>query len=43
MTSGLGFGSPDLRTAYPGCLNGTSLASFLSPVAGLPQVHWNWS
>ena len=41
--SSLAFGSSDLRTAYLGCLNGTSLASFRSPVAGLPQVHWNWS
>ena len=42
-TSSLAFGGADLRTAYLGCLNGTSLASFRSPVAGLPQVHWNWS
>jgi sugar lactone lactonase YvrE len=41
--SSLAFGGADLRTAYIGCLNGTSLASFRSPVAGLPQVHWNWS
>ncbi len=41
--SSLAFGGPDLRTAYLGCLNGTSLASFRSPVAGLPLVHWNWS
>jgi sugar lactone lactonase YvrE len=41
--SSLAFGGDDLRTAYLGCLNGTSLASFRSPVAGLPQVHWNWS
>ena len=41
--SSLAFGGSDLRTAYLGCLNGTSLASFRSPVAGLPQVHWNWS
>ena len=42
-TSSLAFGGADLRTAYLGCLNGTSLASFRSPVAGLPQAHWNWS
>src|ERR1700681_1274354 len=42
-TSSLAFGGADLRTPYLGCLNGTSLASFRSPVAGLPQVHWNWS
>lgn len=41
--SSLAFGGPDLRTAYMGCLKGTSLASFRSPVAGVPQVHWNWS
>lgn len=41
--SSLAFGGADLRTAYLGCLKGTSLASFRSPVAGLPQVHWHWS
>ncbi len=39
----LAFGGPDLRTAYLGSLKGTQLASFRSPVAGLPPVHWNWS
>ena len=39
----LAFGGPDLRTAYMGCLAGDSLATFRSPVAGLPPVHWNWS
>ncbi|MBC7705930.1 MAG: SMP-30/gluconolactonase/LRE family protein, partial [Rhodoferax sp.] len=38
----LAFGGPDLRTAYMGCLAGDSLATFRSPVAGLPPVHWNW-
>lgn len=38
----LAFGSTDLRTAYLGSLKGTQLASFRSPVAGLPAVHWNW-
>ena len=41
--SSLAFGGADLRTAYLGCLKGTSLASFRSPVAGVPQVHWHWS
>lgn len=41
--SSLAFGGPDLRTAYLGCLKGTSLASFRSPVAGVPQVHWHWN
>jgi len=39
----LAFGGPDLRTAYLGSLKGTQLASFRSPVAGLPPIHWNWS
>ncbi|MGH8703061.1 MAG: hypothetical protein ACREVR_18060 [Burkholderiales bacterium] len=34
------FGGPDLRTAYIGSLMGTRIASFRSPVAGLPMVHW---
>ena len=38
----LAFGGPDLRTAYMGCLAGDCLATFRSPVAGLPPVHWNW-
>ncbi len=37
------FGGPDLRTAYLGSLKATTLASFRSPVPGVPQVHWNWS
>ena len=34
------FGGADLRTVYLGSLMGTTLASFRSPVAGLPLVHW---
>lgn len=34
------FGSPDLRTVYLGSLMGTTLASFRSPVAGMPLAHW---
>jgi sugar lactone lactonase YvrE len=34
------FGGPDLRTAYLGCLKGTNIPYFQSPVAGLPMVHW---
>lgn len=34
------FGGPDLRTVYLGTLLGTRLASFRSPVAGLPMAHW---
>lgn len=40
--SSLAFGGPDLRTAYLGCLLGDTLASFRSPVAGAPPVHWNF-
>lgn len=38
--SSLAFGGPDLRTVYLGCLLGDSLATFRSPVAGRPPVHW---
>jgi hypothetical protein len=27
--------------AYIGSLRGTTIASFISPVPGLPMVHWN--
>jgi sugar lactone lactonase YvrE len=40
--SSLAFGGPDLRTGYLGCLLGDSLATFRSPVAGLPPVHWKY-
>lgn len=35
------FGGKDLSTAYIGCLRGTKIPYFKSPVAGLPMVHWN--
>ncbi len=35
------FGGPDLRTVYVGSLKGTRIPYFLSPIAGLPMVHWN--
>ena len=38
--SSLAFGGPDRRTAYLGCLLGSSIASFRAPVAGHPPVHW---
>lgn len=38
--SSLAFGGPELRTAYLGCLLGDSIATFRSPVAGHPPVHW---
>lgn len=34
------FGGPDLKTVYIGCLIGTTIPYFRSPVAGLPMVHW---
>jgi sugar lactone lactonase YvrE len=34
------FGGPDLRTLYIGSLRGTRIPYFLSPVPGLPMVHW---
>lgn len=40
MMASLTFGGADLRTVYLGSLGGTSLASFRSPVAGLPLAHW---
>ena len=42
-TTSIAFTGPDLRTAQMGCLSGTALATFRSPVAGLPPVHWDWS
>lgn len=38
--SSLAFGGPSLRTAYLGCLLGTCIRAFDSPVAGLPPIHW---
>ncbi|WP_321892138.1 SMP-30/gluconolactonase/LRE family protein [Paraburkholderia tropica] len=43
MMASLTFGGPDLRTVYLGSLGGTTLASFRSPVPGLPLAHWNRS
>lgn len=40
MMASITFGGPDLRTVYLGSLAGTTLASFRSPVAGLPLAHW---
>jgi gluconolactonase len=40
MMASLTFGGPDLRTVYLGSLGGTALASFRSPVPGLPLAHW---
>ena len=38
--SSLAFGDPDLRTAYLGCLLGTSIARVRLPVAGRAPIHW---
>jgi gluconolactonase len=40
MTASVTFGGRDLRTVYLGSLLGTTLASFRSPVPGLPLAHW---
>ncbi|MEO8142842.1 MAG: SMP-30/gluconolactonase/LRE family protein [Betaproteobacteria bacterium] len=40
--SSLAFGGPDLRTAYLGCLLGDTIATFRSPIAGAPPVHWDY-
>jgi sugar lactone lactonase YvrE len=40
LTSSVAFGGADLRDVYLGSLAGTSIARFLSPVAGLPMAHW---
>lgn len=38
--SSIAFGDADLKTVYLGCLKGDSVATFRSPVAGHPPVHW---
>jgi sugar lactone lactonase YvrE len=38
----IGFGGPDLRTAYLGSLVGDTIARFRSPVAGLALPHWRY-
>lgn len=40
--SSLAFGGPDLRTAYLGCLLGSTIGFFSSPVAGAPPPHWSF-
>jgi sugar lactone lactonase YvrE len=40
MMASVTFGGPDLRTVYLGSLMGRTLASFRSPVPGLPLAHW---
>ncbi|WP_186183115.1 SMP-30/gluconolactonase/LRE family protein [Burkholderia gladioli] len=41
MMASVTFGGPDLKTVYLGSLAGNTLASFRSPVAGLPLSHWH--
>jgi sugar lactone lactonase YvrE len=41
--SSLAFGGADLRTGYLGCLLGEEIATFRSPLAGLPLPHWGWT
>ena len=36
------FGGPDLKTVYLGCLNGTGIVSFRSPIAGAEPAQWRW-
>lgn len=38
----IAFGGADLRTIYMGSLFGDGIATFRSPVAGAPPVHWDW-
>jgi sugar lactone lactonase YvrE len=38
----IAFGGPNLRTAYLGSLVGDTIATFQSPVAGLPLPHWTY-
>lgn len=40
--SGIAFGGPDLKTVYLGSLFAPHLASFRSPIAGAPPVHWTF-
>lgn len=40
--SGLAFAGPDLKTVYLGSLFAPHLASFRSPIAGAPPVHWTF-
>jgi gluconolactonase len=40
LLTSITFGGQDLSTVFLGCLRGTSIPYFKSPVAGLPMVHW---
>lgn len=40
--SSMAFVGPDLRRVVFGCLQGTQLPTFPSPVAGVSPAHWEW-
>jgi len=40
LVTSITFGGPDLKTAYLGSLTNSRLATFKSPVAGLPLLYW---
>lgn len=40
--SSIAFGGADRRICYLGCLLGERIESFVSPVAGIEPVHWQW-
>lgn len=40
--SSIAFGGPDRRTGYLGCLQGSRIASFRSPIAGVEPCHWRF-
>lgn len=40
--SSIAFGGPERRLSYLGCLLGTSIVTFMTPVAGIEPVHWHW-
>lgn len=40
--SSIAFGGADFKTVYLGCLLGTAIASFRSPIAGHPPAHWTY-
>ena len=39
--SSIAFGGPDLRTIHLGSLLGDGVATFRSPIPGLPPIHWS--
>ena len=41
--SSLAFGGPDLKTVYLGSLQGRTISTFRSEIAGLTPYHWNFN